>query len=243
MGVSVTKKSGIMKRAIIAVIASLAMVLAYTACKKEQGNDKKGLLEPGAMIYINVTDNGRKAGGASQSEPTPSAAIAIAGGAIRSMNRMDSRIEMEYLGENRDTPRTPREIVEQSGGFMFTNPDGIHNRTVGIGDEQKDFENNRIKMWGEMIITSGGELDDYWITLRDVRIMGYTMPPETNEGKLEDEILAYIPNAVMAQAEKDIRREYAAGNYTAVYELFHKTYDAIPITTKAWKALKAKGEN
>lgn len=139
---------------------------------------------------------------------------------------------------------TPREVVEQASVFLFTDPlSGKIDANLSINDKQKDVENERIMMWGEMIINNLGSkdgseyhLDDYFFKLRDLRILA----PYKEEGV--DNIIAYIPNARMEQAEIDIRREYEAGNYDEVYRLFQELYTAIPINNDGWKALKEKGE-
>lgn len=201
------------------LLATLVALFA-TACKEKPS----GLLDKGAMIYINVTK-------------LKSADMEETEGNLR------GTIDGKYMGEYRDTPRTPREIVQQAGGFVFTHPDGQQNANIGISDVQRDLENERIKMWGEQVINKDGTLNDYFIQLRDIRLGGYSIDPEKMEGKEVEEILAYIPNAVMVKAEQEIRKAYAEGNYTKVYELFHKAYTAIPITNKAWEKLKAEGKN
>lgn len=180
-----------MTKRLLALSVVLTALLA-TGCR--QKNEPK-ILDPGAMLYINVTTTQLKATGES----------------------------MEL---------TPKEIVQQAQGFLFTNPDtGRPDSPLGIGDPQRDVENARIKMWGEQIINEKGELEEYFIKIRDLRIMG-----------MKDYVIGYVPNKVMEQAEIDIKREYKAGHYDEVYKLFQKAYTAIPITSAKWKALKEKGE-
>lgn len=132
---------------------------------------------------------------------------------------------------------TPKEVVENAGNFTFTRIDGMQNVVLGIAPEQLDVENARIKMWGEQIISENGELVDYFIGARDVRIMQGALPEDGGNFAI-----AYIPNAKMIEAEKRIKEEYKKGNYDEVYRLFHEVYTAIPITQAEWDKLKAEGK-
>lgn len=204
-----------MKRTSLLLSLALLLAMAVAGCQeKPQEKEKQKVLDPGAMLYINVKTN-----------PTMKA-------------ETDTKDPVEY------PILTPREVVEQASVFLFTDPlSGKIDANLSINDKQKDVENERIMMWGEMIINNLGSkdgseyhLDDYFFKLRDLRILA----PYKEEGV--DNIIAYIPNARMEQAEIDIRREYEAGNYDEVYRLFQELYTAIPINNDGWKALKEKGE-
>lgn len=204
-----------MKRTSLLLSLALLLAMAVAGCQeKPQEKEKQKVLDPGAMLYINVKTN-----------PTMKA-------------ETDTKDPVEY------PILTPREVVEQASVFLFTDPlSGKIDANLSINDKQKDVENERIMMWGEMIINNLGSkdgseyhLDDYFFKLRDLRILA----PYKEEGV--DNIIAYIPNARMEQAEIDIRREYEAGNYDEVYCLFQELYTAIPINNDGWKALKEKGE-
>ena len=199
------------------LLLSLALLLAMTVAgcrEKPQEKEKQKVLDPGAMLYINVKTN-----------PTMKA-------------ETDTKDPVEY------PILTPREVVEQASVFLFTDPlSGKIDANLSINDKQKDVENERIMMWGEMIINNEGSkdlsvyhLDDYFFKLRDLRILA------SEKEKGVDNIIAYIPNAKMEQAEIDIRREYEAGNYDEVYRLFQELYTASPINNDGWQALKEKGE-
>lgn len=137
-----------------------------------------------------------------------------------------------------DTLLTPREIVEQAGCFLYKDhKTGKPNMPLAIAPEQLDVENERIKMWGEMIVERDGTLNDYFIKLRDLRILA-----PMREGETENPIIAYIPNKRMEEAEVSITKAYNEGNYDEVYRLFQELYTAIPTTTARWQALKEKGE-
>ena len=139
---------------------------------------------------------------------------------------------------------TPREVVERAGCFMFTEPrHGLTDRPLGIDDVQKDYEHERIMMWGGMIMNDFDnkegrlELKDYFFKVRDLRILA-----PMRDGETENPIIAYIPNKRMEEAEVAITKAYNEGNYDEVYRLFQELYTAIPTTTARWKELKKKGE-
>ena len=204
-----------MKRTSLLLSLALFLAMAVAGCQeKPQEKEKSKVLDPGAMLYINVKAN-----------PTMKA-------------ETDTKDPVEY------PILTPREVVEQASVFLFTDPlSGKIDANLSINDKQKDVENERIMMWGEMIINNEGSkdlsvyhLDDYFFKLRDLRILG------SNKEEGVDNIIAYIPNARMEQAEIDIKKAYEAGNYDEVYRLFQELYTALPINNDGWKALKEKGE-
>lgn len=188
--------------------------ILLTACNPKEPN-KQQVLDPSAQLYINVRTNAMKVTNATDTTTTD------------------------------DPIPTPREVVERAGCFMFTDPEtGLTDRPLGIADEQKDLENERIVMWGDMIITDKDRkergdyhLDDYFLKVRDLRILGVL-----RDGETEQRIIAYIPNKRMEEAEVAITTAYNEGRYDDVYRLFQELYTAIPTTTARWEALKAKGE-
>ena len=183
-------------------------VLALTACN---GKDKpKGQLKQGAMVYINVKQDGLKA-----------------------MDGTTSTDEKLY---------TPAEVVKEASNFCLDTPEGVINGLNGISDEMKDFENNRIKMWGEQIINRDGELVEYFMKCKNVRIIAGNVPGKTNP-TVDEGIIAYIPNKVMQEGWIKIKKAYDAGNYEEVYRLFQEVYTAIPITPSEYQKLREKGEN
>lgn len=138
---------------------------------------------------------------------------------------------------------TPREVVEQAITFLFTHPrTGQPDCPLAVGDGQKDYENNRIVMWGGMIMNSNNnkegrlELSDYFLKVRDFRILARLQGDEK-----EQRIIAYVPNKRMEEAEVAITTAYKEGRYDDVYRLFQELYTAVPTTTARWQALKKKG--
>lgn len=151
---------------------------------------------------------------------------------------------------------SPRNIVKYASEITSTTVDGLTGH-LNIRDDQRDFEHNRIKMYAGMIIgpvphmidgkrTDVYELLDGFIKARDIRLsIGRTSDITTDDGVLipaYTEVVAYIPNAKMEQAEKDIREAWAKGDNEAVYKFFNDAYTFTPITDKAWNELKEKGE-
>ena len=194
----------ILRMAVVAVLA----VLALTACNGDK--PKKGQLKQGAMVYINVKQDGLKA--------------------------MDGTISTD------EKLYTPAEVVRECSNFCLDDPDGDINVLNGISDEMKDYENNRIKMWGEQIISKDGELVEYFIKSKNVRIIAKNVPGKTNP-TVDEGIIAYIPNKVMQEGWIKIKKAYDAGNYEEVYRLFQEVYTATPITPSEYQKLRDKGEN
>ena len=196
------------------ILRLLAVVAVVMAVTACNGKDKpNGRLEQGAMLYINVKNGNLKS--------------------------MDVRATD---GDNKEGLLTPREIVETATAMVFAHPDGRKNTNISILPEQKDVENERIKMWGEQVINADGTLNEYFITLRDVRIVAPNKLDKDGKMIPDFNVTGYIPNEVMERAEKEIRKEYAAGNYDKVYKLFQDAYTATPINLEMWEALYKEGK-
>ena len=190
--------------------------ILLTACNpKEPSKQKQQILDPTTKLYINVRTNAMKVTNATDTTTTD------------------------------DPIPTPREVVEQAITFLFTEPrHGQPDCPLGVADEWKDLENERIIMSGEKIITDQDRkergdyhLNDYFLKVRDFRILARLQGDEK-----EQRIIAYIPNKRMEEAEVAITTAYKEGRYDDVYRLFQELYTAIPTTTARWNELKAKGE-
>lgn len=199
-------------KTILRLLAVVA-VLTVLALTACNGDKPKGQLKQGAMIYVNVKNGNLKS--------------------------MDVRATD---GDNKDGLLTPREIVETATAMVFAHPDGRKNTNISIAPQQKDVENARIKMWGEQVIREDGTLNEYFITLRDVRIVAPNKLDKDGKMIPDFNVTGYIPNEVMERAEKEIRKEYAAGNYDKVYKLFQDAYTATPINLEMWEALQKEGK-
>ena len=187
--------------------------ILLTACNHKEPS-KQQVLDSSAQLYINV--------------------------------RNSMRVTTATDTTTTDDPiPTPREVVERAGCFIYTDPyTGKIDMPLGIADEQKDLDHERIVMWGDMIITDKDRkergdyhLDDYFLKVRDLRILGVL-----RDGETEQPVIAYIPNKRMEEAEVAITTAYKEGNYDEVYRLFQELYTAIPTTTARWQKLKEKGE-
>lgn len=194
-------------------LLAVVAVLTVLALTACNGDKPKGQLKQGAMIYVNVKNGNLKS--------------------------MDVRATD---GDNKDGLLTPREIVETATAMVFAHPDGRKNTNISIAPQQKDVENARIKMWGEQVIREDGTLNEYFITLRDVRIVAPNKLDKDGKMIPDFNVTGYIPNEVMERAEKEIRKEYAAGNYDKVYKLFQDAYTATPINLEMWEALQKEGK-
>lgn len=189
--------------------------ILLTACNPKEEPNKQQVLDPSAQLYINVRNQPMRVTASTDTTTTE------------------------------DPIPTPREVVERAGCFIFTHPrTGQPDCPLGIADEQKDYENERIVMWGDMIITDQDRLErgdyhlnDYFLKVRDLRILGVL-----RDGETEQPIIAYIPNKRMEEAELAITTAYNEGRYDDVYRLFQELYTAIPTTTARWKEFKSKGE-
>ena len=136
---------------------------------------------------------------------------------------------------------------------------------------QKTFLNQRdtisdspaLLMFGTDIINSSGRFNKSFLFARDVVIFGLRYQgklttygdrqaedddPEKDLGMLigkygVKDTIAYIPNAVMREAQGKVEKAFNDGNYTEVYKLFHETFRFRPITGRKWRELKAQGLN
>lgn len=125
-----------------------------------------------------------------------------------------------------------REIVKQAQVMCM---DSVKSR--GVGDWQRDTANNRLLMASTDIISTEGELGNFFIKARDiifVTINEYNSPKDT---------IAYISNKTMEVAEKKIRAAFDANDHDACYKLFEEAFTFVPINGEEWRALKAKNRN
>lgn len=195
----------------IAPLLLLGAIL-LTACNPKQEPTQQKGLDPATKLYINIRNQPMR--------------------------------DAQDTTDTEDPVPTPREVVERAGCFLLTDPEtGKPDCQLAIGDGQKDLEHERIMMWGGMIMNDNNnkegrlELNDYFLKVRDLRILA-----PMRDGETENPIIAYIPNKRMEEAEAAITKAYNEGNNSEVYRLFQELYTAIPTTDARWKALKAKGE-
>ena len=108
------------------------------------------------------------------------------------------------------------------------------NAERGFGEHQRDTisEVPALTMFSTDILSEEGEL-------RPNFIHGYDWIILDNRR----DTIAYVPNAILRQAEKEINAAYADSNFNRIYELFNTAFKFRPITGKMYRELQAKGEN
>lgn len=141
-------------------------------------------------------------------------------------------------------PWTPLEVVQKATNLQLIQPGEDQAKWTAIHDGQRDYTRLTITFPSDYIIRSESAkhperkvLDDFFITSRDV-LLTYSRP---NFGGLDT--VAYIPNATIKQAYKEIHAAWDRRDVESVYRLFQEAFTAIPITGEAYKALKAEGKN
>ena len=109
----------------------------------------------------------------------------------------------------------------------------VENAERGFGDHQRDTisEVPALTMFSTDILSEEGELRPTFIHGRDWIILSPY-----------NDTIAYVPNSILRQAEKDINAAYADSNFNRIYELFHTAFKFRPVTGKIYRELKARGE-
>ena len=152
----------------------------------------------------------------------------------------------------KDQNLTPQQIMKVACGIDATLKSSGRRGGTGVSEEMKDYTNCRFVMAPWMVIkklpekrlpdgsyTYKYELNETWITNRDVTLAAIETP---SLGLSAGELIGYIPNKQMEEAEKAIRKAFAEKDSETVFKLFNDTYTFIPIRQKAYDELKAKGE-
>lgn len=126
---------------------------------------------------------------------------------------------------------TARQIVEKADELIS------NDWTAGIGDWQRDFDNNRIVMSSTWVVAQNGTLETVSLKARDHILV-------THDQELNPvDTIAYIPNSVMESLEVQITAAYEAEDYATCYRLFEDGFVFTPITGTEWLELKAAGQN
>ena len=220
-----------MKKFIYIIFAALA----FAACSSDEPAPiNKGKLDPNAFVRIEA-QKGIKSRSKESTDDYSALDIARFG------------MAMEYRSEWSGLEK----VKEYQSQKTFLN--------------QRDTisDNPALLMFGTDIIDSEGRFNKSFLFGRDVVIFGlryqgklttygdrqsYGDDFENSLGYLigkqgVKDTIAYIPNAVMREAQGRIEKAYNEGNYTEVYRLFHETFRFRPITGKKWRELKAQGLN
>lgn len=211
------------------------VALAFAACSNDEPAPiNKGRLDPSAFVRIEA-QKGVKSRSKESTDDYSALDIARFG------------MAMEYRSEWSGLEK----VKEYQSQKTFLN--------------QRDTisDNPALLMFGTDIINSSGRFNKSFLFARDVVIFGLRYQgklttygdrqaedddPEKDLGMLigkygVKDTIAYIPNAVMREAQGKIEKAFNDGNYTEVYKLFHETFRFRPITGKKWRELKAQGLN
>lgn len=219
------------------LVCILLAAVAFTACSSDEPEIKKpnGKLDPSAFVRIEA-QKGIKSRAKESTDDYSALDIAKYGMA------MEYRSEWRWL----------EKVKEYQGQKTF----GEQRDTVG--------ESPALLMFGTDIIDSEGRFHKTFLYARDVVIFGLRYrgklttygdrrsynenDPDNSLGLLIGQLgvkdtIAYIPNAVMREAQGKIEKAFNDSNYTEVYRLFHETFRFRPITGQKWRELKAQGLN
>ena len=152
----------------------------------------------------------------------------------------------------KDQNLTPQQIMKYASAIGATLQGETSRSGYAVDDKMKDYENPRFVMAPWMVIkklpekrlpdgtyTYKYELNETWLTNRNVTLTA-TGDPALGFGP--GEIIGYIPNKQMEEAEKAIRKAFAEKDSETVFKLFNDAYTFIPIREGKWNELKEKGE-
>ena len=92
----------------------------------------------------------------------------------------------------------------------------------------------------DVVLPETGELNPHFIEAEDVVLCKITRVGEVPFQTEVVDTIAYIPNAIIRDAEEKIKTAYTGENEAAVYALFMSAYKFIPITGAEWRALENK---
>ena len=141
----------------------------------------------------------------------------------------------------RSATLTDLEIVQQATDIFFQ----WNGETLGRGfsAEQRSVSTTPpfLSMYPiDVVLPETGELNPHFIEAEDVVLCKIT---RVGEVPFQTEVvgtIAYIPNAIIRDAEEKIKTAYTGENEAAVYALFMSAYKFIPITGAEWRALENK---
>lgn len=137
---------------------------------------------------------------------------------------------------------TPLEIVKRATTMRFYNDSLVTNGSCAGGFSGKDTlsATPAFLFYGTFIIGLDGWRKPYivpdYIYMRDCAI-------EIFRSNTDIDTIAYIPNAVVKDAQVRIKAALEAQDTTAVYAIFNDAFKFIPITGPEYKELKRQGLN
>ena len=129
--------------------------------------------------------------------------------------------------------RSVEDCMKRLNVLVFYEPKFTSETSLGIKEEDKLYDTHTIRIYSNYIISQQGELVSAFIDGHDFIFYDARHP---------EEVVGYIPNAVMHEAGRKIKEAYKAGNYDEVYRLMQEAFVAYPLTDAEYKALKAEGK-
>ena len=129
--------------------------------------------------------------------------------------------------------RSVEDCMKRLNVLVFYASNEKYESSLGIKEEDKLFDTHTIRIYSNYIITERGELSHEFIDGHDFIFYDARHP---------EEVVGYIPNAVMHEAGRKIKEAYKAGNHEEVYRLMQEAFVAYPLTEAEYKTLKAEGK-
>lgn len=129
--------------------------------------------------------------------------------------------------------RSVEDCMKRLNVLVFYEPKFTSETSLGIKEEDKLYDTHTIRIYSNYIISQQGELVPAFIDGHDFIFYDARHP---------EEVVGYIPNAVMHEAGRKIKEAYKAGNYDEVYRLMQEAFVAYPLTDAEYKTLKAEGK-
>lgn len=129
--------------------------------------------------------------------------------------------------------RSVEDCMKRLNTLIFYASNEKYTSSLGIKEEDKLYDTHTIRIYSNYIITERGELSPEFIDGHDFIFYDARHP---------EEVVGYIPNAVMHEAGRKIKEAYKAGNHEEVYRLMQEAFVAYPLTDAEYKALKAEGK-
>ena len=163
-------------------------------------------------------------------EIDPAATVNIKPAAGTKM-KAKSNIASEHL--------TNLEIVKQTFALRFTHNGTEYARGFDEGQRDTTHTNPMLKMWGTDILyyeelIDGTQTGDVLLAPYFLEASGCVL--ETIKG----DTIAYIPNAVLRDAESRIKALFNAKDYQPIYKIFNDAYTFIPITGSEYRELESE---
>lgn len=131
------------------------------------------------------------------------------------------------------------EIVKQTFALRFTHNGTEYARGFDEGQRDTTHTSPMLKMWGTDILyyeelIDGTQTGDVLLAPYFLEASGCVL--ETIKG----DTIAYIPNAVLRDAESRIKALFNAKDYQPIYKIFNDAYTFIQITGSEYRELESE---